>query len=682
MELTSLKGIGPKTAELFNKLGIHSCEELIESYPLHYESYDAPVKAGEVLDGMKCAVIGQITGNVSFFASNKGLKIVSAVIRDETGLLRLSWYNMPYIRSRLVKGAFFVFRGIVRKGKSGMTMEHPEIFSPAEYEKKSNTLTPIYGLTKGLSNNTFSKAVAQAMAAINPHGDYLPESYRKLFSLPTEEAALKGIHFPKNEEEMTNARKRLVFDEFFLFIMAIRLLKEQESEAEEAYCFEKSWETEEVISRLPFKMTGAQLNAWHEIENDMTSGKRMSRLLQGDVGSGKTIVSFLALSLCVENNCQGALMAPTEVLARQHYRNIQKMIEEGIFKNIHPVLLVGSMKANEKREATEKISSGEANVVIGTHALIQQKVLYKKLALVITDEQHRFGVRQRQEFTDKGLKPHMLVMSATPIPRTMGVVIYSDMAVSVINEMPGERLKIKTAVVDTAYRPSAYRFIKKQIEDGHQAYIVCPLIEESEGLEAENVMDYARKLKKEIPEAKIGILHGRMKSREKDSVMAEFSNGHIDVLVSTTVVEVGVDVPNATVMMVENAERFGLAALHQLRGRVGRGKAQSYCIFVAGMMNDTIKQRLDVLSKSHDGLEIAQKDFEIRGSGDLLGIRQSGASLFKIADIFRDEEILKMASDAAASILKDDPYLMDENYLDLSQKIKNYLSEDDKNIIL
>ncbi|MDO4478342.1 MAG: ATP-dependent DNA helicase RecG [Lachnospiraceae bacterium] len=681
-ELTKLKGIGPKTAALFDKLGIRSCEDLIGTYPVHYDAYEPPIKIGEAADGMTCAILGRITGNVSFFTSARNLKIVSTVIRDETGSLKLTWYNMPYVRQRLIKGSFLVFRGVIRASRNGLTMDHPEIFAPGIYDNKVKTLTPVYGLTKGLSNNAFGKAVAGAMELVERREDYLPSTYRQLYGLRPEWEAVQAIHFPKNQEDLVAARRRIAFDEFFLFILALRLLRRKTDETEEAYVFEKSWETENILERLPYDLTKAQLRAWHEIENDLTGGRRMARLLQGDVGSGKTIVSFLALALAVENGCQGALMAPTEVLARQHYENLCHLTEAGILPSLRPVLLVSSMGAAAAREAREAIASGEAGVVIGTHALIQNKVSYHKLGLVITDEQHRFGVEQRKTFSEKGIEPHMLVMSATPIPRTLAVAVYGDMAISVIDEMPKARRPIKTCVVGTEYRPTAFKFIKDRVGEGRQVYIVCPMIEASEGLEAENVLDYINRVKKELPGIPAAVLHGRMSAEEKDNVMKAFSEGSISILVATTVIEVGVDVPNAVVMMVENAERFGLATLHQLRGRVGRGSEQSYCIYIAGMMTDAIRERLDILNKSHDGLEIARKDYELRGPGDLLGIRQSGETLFKAADIFRDEEVLKMAGDAATALLTDDPHLFGEEWQELSKRLDRYLKEETTGIIL
>ena len=682
MELTSLKGIGPKTADLFNKLGIRSVEDLIRAYPVHYDAYAEPVGAGEAPEGEKAAVFAASCGPVSLFSTSRRLTIVSTTVKDQTGTLRLAWYNMPYVRGRLNKGGPFIFYGLVTKGRNGRTMEHPQIFTPEAYAEKLRTLTPVYSLTKGLSNAAFGKAVYQALEVVTGQAEYLPEAILKLNGLIGEREALRRIHFPKDIGDMVEARKRLAFDEFFLFILGLKILKRQEISLSSPNRFEKGWETENVISRLPFALTKAQLTAWYEIENDLCGKTRMSRLLQGDVGSGKTILAFLALVLTAENNGQGALMAPTEVLARQHYKNLTGMIGRGEITNLKPVLLVGSQKAAERRQAEEALATGEANCVIGTHALIQSGVSYRNLALVITDEQHRFGVMQRKVFGEKGAEPHRLVMSATPIPRTLGVVFYGDMAVSILDEMPARRKRVKTCVVDTGYRPTAWKFIRKQVEEGHQAYIVCPMIEESEGFAAENVTDYAKSFKKANPDLTVGVLHGRMSAEEKDRTMAAFSEGEISVLVSTTVIEVGVDIPNATVMMVENAERFGLAALHQLRGRVGRGEAQAYCIYMAGVNSDAVMKRLDILNRSSDGMEIARYDLSLRGPGDLMGIRQSGDALFKIADVFRDEEILKAAAETAAAVMADDPELVSETYEALGEHIHAYLDSETKTIVL
>lgn len=482
-------------------------------------------------------------------------------------------------------------------------------------------------------------------------------------------------------QELLTARKRLVFDEFLLFVLAIQLLKEKTEEAPNTFPMKPVWTTEEIIEGLPYDLTGAQKNVWHEIERDLSGHKLMSRLVQGDVGSGKTVIAFLAMVLSAENGFQSALMVPTEVLANQHYEGFLRLMEEQNIASCHPVLLTGSTTARQKREIYQKIADGEVNVIIGTHALIQEKVEYKNLGLVITDEQHRFGVRQREALTTRGNPPHVLVMSATPIPRTLAIILYGDLDISIIDELPAKRLPIKNCVVGTSYRPKAYSFIEKQVQMGRQAYVICPMVEESEGLEAENVTDYARKLQEVLPgEIKVEILHGKMKPKEKNRIMEAFASGEIQVLVSTTVVEVGVNVPNATVMMVENAERFGLAQLHQLRGRVGRGEHQSYCIFIQGNNEENTSKRLKILNESNDGFYIAGEDLKLRGPGDLFGIRQSGLMEFKIGDIYNDAGILKNANEAAGEILALDLDLILPQHKALKEHLKGYMSEELENL--
>ena len=560
-------------------------------------------------------------------------------------------------------------------------MEHPEIFTPSAYEEILHNLQPIYGLTAGLSNKTVVKMVTQLLETLPMQSEYLPEELKERYRLADINYALKTIHFPKNKEELLVSRKRLVFDEFLLFIISVRRMKEKAEETPNCFPVKETWLTEEVIERLPYSLTNAQLNAWHEIERDLAGRTMMSRLVQGDVGSGKTILAFLAMFLVADNGYQAALMAPTEVLARQHYEGFLKLMEEqGL--SFPTVLLTGSDTAKEKRIAYERIASGEAAIIIGTHALIQEKVEYANLALVITDEQHRFGVKQREALTTRGNPPNVLVMSATPIPRTLAIILYGDLDISVIDELPAKRLPIKNCVVNTSYRPKAYSFIEKQVRQGRQAYVICPMVEESEGMDAENVLDYTQKLKENLPsDIRIEYLHGKMKPKEKNRVMESFAAGEIQVLVSTTVVEVGVNVPNATVMMVENAERFGLAQLHQLRGRVGRGEYQSYCIFIQGNQ-DQISKRLEILNKSNDGFYIAGEDLKLRGPGDLFGIRQSGDMEFRIGDIYNDSTILKEASEAAEEILSLDPELDLEQHRSLRERMEHYSQNATENIAL
>ena len=474
---------------------------------------------------------------------------------------------------------------------------------------------------------------------------------------------------------MLLARKRLVFDEFFLFILALRRLRE-ETELEKNECpMHPVHETEELLAALPYELTGAQKKVWKEIQEDLAGETVMSRLIQGDVGSGKTVIAVLALLEAAANGYQGALMAPTEVLARQHLESVQELLSK-ISLPVETVLLTGSMTAKEKRITYEKIESGEAGIVIGTHALIQDKVQFHRLGLVVTDEQHRFGVRQRETLAEKGHCPHVLVMSATPIPRTLAIIIYGDLDISVIDELPANRLPIKNCVVDESYRPTAYRFLEKEIAAGRQVYIICPMVEENPELEIENVVDYTKKLRDSLDASiSIAYLHGKMKAADKNDIMERFAAGEIQILVSTTVIEVGVNVPNATVMMVENAERFGLAQLHQLRGRVGRGKHQSYCIFVSGSDSKDTKKRLEILNQSNDGFYIASEDLKLRGPGDLFGIRQSGLLEFKIGDVFTDAGILQTASEEAAKLQKQDPKLEKEEHQALKKKLLAYQEE-------
>ncbi len=469
------------------------------------------------------------------------------------------------------------------------------------------------------------------------------------------------------------SRKRLVFDEFFMFLMSVRLLKDKKEDKKSAYPFTFSGEMASVEERLPYALTGAQKKVIREVYADLSGGHIMTRLIQGDVGSGKTIVAILALLQAAANGYQGALMVPTEVLARQHYESMTELFASlGI--TYRPVLLTGSMTAKEKRLARESIENHEADIVIGTHALIQEKVVYDNLALVITDEQHRFGVAQREMLSKKGGEPHVLVMSATPIPRTLAIILYGDLDISIIDELPANRQPIKNCVVNREFRPNAYRFIENEVRAGRQAYVICPMVEPSEMLEAENVIDYTEELRHALsPSIRVEYLHGKMKGKEKNAIMEAFAANEIHVLVSTTVIEVGINVPNATVMMIENAERFGLAQLHQLRGRVGRGKDQSYCIMVNASGEEDVGKRLDILNKSNDGFYIASEDLKLRGPGDLFGVRQSGDLEFHLADIFADADILKAVSDEVKKLMDKDPLLEAEENQELKRKMNGYL---------
>ena len=652
--IREIKGIGEKTEKLFEKLNIYTAGDLLRYYPRGYDVYEESIPVSEVEEGKICTVTGAIFGRVQV-AGNRRLPVTTLHVRDLTGTLKAVWFRMPFLRNTFAGGGAVTLRGrVVRKGRE-LVMEQPEIFYPPEkYEEKSGTLQPIYGLTKGLTNNGVSKAVGQVLKNLDLSREVLPEDLRMRYGLAEYNYALRGIHFPEDKEVYFHARKRLVFEEFLAFILSLRRLKDSNQRMENNYVMDVDEKVEKLIGELPFSLTGAQRKVWGEIAGDLASDTVMSRLVQGDVGSGKTIVAVLALLNTALHGYQAAMMAPTEVLARQHYESITKLLEEYEIP-VKVELLTGSMTAKEKRRAYDRIECGYARIIIGTHALIQSAVNYDCLALVITDEQHRFGVKQREAFAGKGGMPHVLVMSATPIPRTLAIILYGDLDISVIDELPANRLPIKNCVVDTGYRKTAYTFMKKEIAAGRQCYVICPMVEESEQLEAENVQDYGAMLQEEMgPDIRVACLHGKMKPALKDEIMEAFGRNEIQILVSTTVIEVGIDVPNATVMMIENAERFGLAQLHQLRGRVGRGKHQSYCIFMSASRAEETKERLSILRDTNDGFKIASEDLRLRGPGDLFGIRQSGLLNFRLGDVFQDAKILQMANEAADEILKNE----------------------------
>ncbi len=650
--IKELKGIGEKTQRLFEKVGVSTVGDLIRYYPRGYDVYEEPIPVSELEEGRTQTVSGAIYGRVQVSGTAK-MQVTTLYLKDLTGTLKVIWFRMPFLRSTFAKGGSLTLRGRVLRRRDGLVMEHPEMFYPSEkYADRLNTLQPLYGLTSGLTNNAVMKAVRQALDGMDLAADSLPGRVRLKYGLAEYNYAVRGIHFPEDKEVFYHARERLVFEEFLAFILSIRKLKDKNEKLANEYRMEMKPEVEAFVQGLPYQLTNAQQKVWTEILRDISGDTAMSRLVQGDVGSGKTIVAVLALMTAALNGYQGAMMAPTEVLARQHYESVTSLFETYGIK-IKVVLLTGSMTAKEKRRAYDRIECGYAKIIIGTHALIQGAVNYDCLALVVTDEQHRFGVKQREAFARKGGVPHVLVMSATPIPRTLAIILYGDLDISVIDELPANRLPIKNCVVDTGYRQTAYTFMKKQVAEGRQCYVICPMVEESESIEAENVIDYASMLQSEMGDGIcVAYLHGKMRQTEKDDIMDRFGRNEIQILVSTTVIEVGIDVPNAAVMMVENAERFGLAQLHQLRGRVGRGSHQSYCIFMSGSKSKETKERLSILNKSNDGFKIASEDLRLRGPGDLFGIRQSGLMDFRLGDVYQDAKILQMANEAADELLE------------------------------
>lgn len=667
-----IKGVGEKTAALFGKINVYTVDDLIRHYPRDYETYGAPVSIRETSPGSVQAVYGQITA-IPNVKKVRNLSILNAILKDDNGdSIQLTFFNMPFLKKVLKPGGFYLFRGLVQQRGTHKIMEQPRMFTWDEYRQKSGRLLPRYALTKGLTNQTVQKSVAQALEYYPPEKEYLPQVILQKYPMLSHREAVYALHFPESREELLTARNRMVFEEFFSFLLVLRKNKELAAKTENHFPMYETADTVRFLEQLPFPLTKAQKKVWGELREDMGSPYAMNRLIQGDVGSGKTILAVLALLMCAANGFQGAMMAPTEVLAVQHFETISGYVKKyGIA--FRPVLLTGSMTAKEKREAYAKIASGEANLIIGTHALIQEKVEYSSLALVVTDEQHRFGVRQRETLAAKGSEPHVLVMSATPIPRTLAIILYGDLKVSVIDELPANRLPIKNCVVGTSYRPKAYEFIAKEVAAGRQAYVICPMVEEGESEDLENVVDYTEKLRAVLPPSvQVAYLHGKMRPADKNRIMEEFAAKEIDVLVSTTVIEVGINVPNATVMMVENAERFGLAQLHQLRGRVGRGEFQSYCIFISTSDTKETMERLQILNHSNDGFHIASEDLKLRGPGDIFGIRQSGEFAFVLGDIYTDANILKEASDAVEQLLVSDPELTDDDSLALVNYFKEH----------
>lgn len=653
--ITEISGIGDVKASTYHKMNIFTIHDLISHYPRDYEEWKDICTIQEMAVNQTNIIVGTVLTTPNTIHVRKNMSITTIHVKDDTGTCDLVFFNMPYVKNTFQPGKRYILRGKTVLRKNQLTIEHPKILTEAEMNLHVHKMTPIYPTTKGLTSQMISKNILSALQNLS-FRDYLPGNIREKYDLVDYKSALKGIHFPNNKEELIKARRRLVFDEFLIFIISVMSLKNMTEQEINDFPMMKVDACTDFIDALPYTLTNAQKKVWAEIEEDMSGSHLMNRLVQGDVGSGKTIVAILAMLMSAMNHKQSAFMAPTEVLAKQHYESVLELTKE-YHLPFEPVLLTGSLTAKEKRMTKELIETGKCNVVIGTQALIQDNVNFYDLALVITDEQHRFGVKQREMLSQKGQKPHILVMSATPIPRTLALILYGDLSISVMDELPANRLPIKNCVVSTDYRKKAYQFIENQVKEGHQAYIICPMVEANEEMESqldlENVVDYTQKLKKIFPDIRIEALHGQMKPKEKNQIMEDFGNHEIDVLVSTTVIEVGINVPNATVMMVENAERFGLAQLHQLRGRVGRGKAQSYCIFMSANSKKDTMERLQVLNKSNDGFFISSEDMRLRGPGDLFGIRQSGQFQFQLGDIYQDASILQTSQECAIDIFGD-----------------------------
>ncbi len=667
--VSELKGIGEQREKKLQKLGIYTIEDLLTHYPREYRDRSEILKIADLPMEEPSTFLAQVKEEGQ--NSRHGRLVYTRMkVYDETGSVGVLWYNQPYMKNSLKIGEWYLFSGKLQKKYGRKEILSPEVERIGE-NFAGGRIIPVYPASEGLSQKMLRNLMEDALSQMSGGmKEELPLWLRKEYKLAERNFAIENIHFPKTEQGFYDARRRLVFEELFILQAALFQLKNALEDKGEGIVFKKKKALQEGEALLPFALTNAQKRVLKEMEKDMTSGKIMNRLVQGDVGSGKTAVAMTAAYWAIQNGYQAAIMAPTEVLASQHFASFQNIFEPA---GIKVVLLTGSLKAKEKREALAQVADGTAQMVVGTHAVIQSGVAFHKLGLAITDEQHRFGVRQRSTLADKGENVHTLVMTATPIPRTLALILYGDLDISIIDELPPGRQRIDTSAVDSRYHQRIYTFIRKQVAEGRQAYVICPMIEENEKLEVQNVMDYTVELEQELPDCRVACVHGKMKAKEKQAVMDAFAAGDIDVLVSTTVIEVGINVPNATIMLIENAERFGLAQLHQLRGRVGRGSEKSYCILVSDTKTKVARERMKTMTESQDGFVISEKDLKLRGPGEFFGIRQHGLPELKIADLYKDMAVLKEAQAAAAALLQRDRFLEAEEHQLLKEHIDGYL---------
>lgn len=663
-----IKGVGPSRVQLLNKLGIFTLKDLITYYPRTYEDRSKPKNIAECINGDEVLIEAVACGKLSDVRL-RGKTMQKLLVRDETGSCTITWFNQSYLKNKFEVGKKYKFYGKITNNFGKITMTSPAF---DENEKNFNTgkIIPIYPLTYQLSQNVLRRIMEGGLAEVEGKlEETLPDYLLKEYNLEGINEATKHIHFPDEFEDFNIARKRLVFEELLSTQLALLELKNSYLNDEKGIQFDKNVKMSDVINKLPFKLTKAQIRVLEEIDNNMESERPMNRLLQGDVGSGKTVVAMCAAYKAVKCGYQAAVMAPTAILASQHLENFQNILQE---LNIKCELLISGISKKKKEELLERLACGDIDILIGTHAIIEENVVFKNLGLVVTDEQHRFGVKQRTRIAEKGKNPDVLVMTATPIPRTLALILYGDLDISIIDELPPNRKKVETFAVSKNMTERINAFIEKQIQEGRQAYIVCPLVEENEELDLKSVEKLYETYQKEVfPQYKVEYIHGKMRPKEKEDIMERFKLGQIDILISTTVIEVGVDVPNSNIMVIENAERFGLAQLHQLRGRVGRGNYQSYCILKYEGKSETVKERMKVMCHTNDGFMISEKDLELRGSGDFFGTMQHGLPEFKIANLFEDMPILRSVQSASVKILEDDPKLEKEKNILLKDLVKD-----------
>lgn len=645
-DIQFLKGVGEKRAEIFRKKGIKTVGDLLYFFPRAHEDRTKIKQISDTEAGETVCLSITVFSPVRDTRIRRNMMISSMVVFDDSGTITVVWYNNKYVKEQFHTDEKYILYGKISERRGKKEIINP-IFEKADSQRFTGKIVPMYPLTEGLTQKVVQSVMENAIKEAGRLEEYIPEHIRSKYNIAEINFAMHNIHFPDSFESYSIARRRFVFEELLILQLALFNRKRDDAQYRGAI-FKNLKAVREFTDTLPFPLTGAQKRTLNEICSDMRSGKMMNRLVQGDVGSGKTAVAAAAIYLAVKNGFQAAMMAPTEILASQHFETL-----EGYFKDmgIKTVLLTGSMKTKERRETLALIADGEADIIIGTHAIIQSSVEFKKLGLVVADEQHRFGVEQRAKLSAKGENPHILIMSATPIPRTLALILYGDLEVSVIDELPPGRMPVKTYAFGDSMKPRVYAFIEKNVRSGTQAYIVCPLVEETEKSDLQNAAELSEKLKKMFPDFEIGLVHGRMKPKDKDAVMDGFASGRIKILVSTTVIEVGVNVPNANIMVIENAERFGLSQLHQLRGRVGRGAGQAYCILFAHGSSEVTKKRMETMCLSNDGFYISEQDLQLRGPGDFFGTRQHGLPEMKIANLFEDGDILKQAQKAASEII-------------------------------
>ena len=677
MELTDdvkfVKGVGPNRVKLLNKLNIYNLEDLITYYPREYEDRSKPKKIADTENGEECLIEGIVTSHIKEIRTHrKNMIIYKLIVRDDTDSCELVWYNQSYLKKMFRIGETYKFFGRINK-RIGQTEMVSPVYDLEGNNKNTGRIIPIYPLTYRLSQNTLRHIIEEGLKqAKDKIAETLPEYILEEYKLMKLKNAMQSIHFPKELKDFGEARNRLAFEELLTMQLLLLNLKNKYKNTEKGIKFDSKVKMSDVINDLPFKLTKAQTRVLEEIDSDMESDKAMNRLLQGDVGSGKTIVSIIAAYKAVKSGYQMAMMAPTSILASQHLEKFKNVLEK---YDIRCELLLGNTTKKKKEDILSRLKDGEIDIIIGTHSLLEENVIFKNLGLVVTDEQHRFGVRQRSTIVSKGKNPDVLVMTATPIPRTLALILYGDLDISIIDELPPNRKKIDTFAVRKSLEERVNNFVKKQIDEGRQAYIVCPLVEESEEIEAKSVEELTEKYKNEVfKEYKVECLHGKMKPKEKEEIMQRFKEGKIDILISTTVIEVGVDVPNSNIMVIENAERFGLAQLHQLRGRVGRGEYQSYCILKYQGNSELIRKRMQVMQETNDGFIISEKDLELRGSGEFFGTKQHGIPEFKVANLFEDIKLLKLVQSAAIKILEEDPGLEEQKNIRLKNIIDKKLS--------